>query len=150
MAAKLNIACQTQSPSNQLGSMGFVFGRHTLLTNLYDPSTLNHLSGCSERYRSAKKASKTSFPDDAEWQRTLRCLLSLEQVATKNLLQEIFYGWYDEVFRDLGGTDPGGHSVDSHQRSCSSSYRCCQFSFHGEYGCLITPYAGRAERRRRS
>ncbi len=43
---------------------------------------------------------KTSFPDDAEWQRTLRWLLSLEQVATKNLLLEIFHGWYDQVFRE--------------------------------------------------
>jgi DNA-binding transcriptional ArsR family regulator len=42
---------------------------------------------------------KTSFPDDVEWQRTLRWLLSLEQVATKNLLLEIFRGWYHEVFR---------------------------------------------------
>ncbi len=46
------------------------------------------------------KLLKTSFPDDAEWQRTLRWLLSLEQVATKNLLLEIFHGWYDEVFRE--------------------------------------------------
>jgi DNA-binding transcriptional ArsR family regulator len=45
-----------------------------------------------------RKLLKTSFPDDAEWQRTLRWLLSLEQVATKNLLLEIFHGWYDEVF----------------------------------------------------
>jgi DNA-binding transcriptional ArsR family regulator len=43
---------------------------------------------------------KTSFPDDVEWQRTLRWMLSLEQVATKNLLQEIFHGWYDQVFRE--------------------------------------------------
>src|SRR5207245_10218023 len=48
-----------------------------------------------------RKLLKTSFPDDAEWQRTLRWLLSLEQVATKNLLLEIFHGWYDEVFIDL-------------------------------------------------
>ncbi len=47
-----------------------------------------------------KKLLKTSFPDDVEWQRTLRWLLSLEQVATKNLLLEIFHGWYDEVFRE--------------------------------------------------
>ncbi len=47
-----------------------------------------------------RKLLKTSFPDDAEWQRTLRWLLSLEQVATKNLLLEIFHGWYDEVFRE--------------------------------------------------
>jgi len=47
-----------------------------------------------------RKLLKTSFPDDAEWQRTLRWLLSLEQVATKNLLLEIFHGWYDEVFHE--------------------------------------------------
>ncbi len=47
-----------------------------------------------------KKLLKTSFPDDAEWQRTLLWLLSLEQVATKNLLLEIFHSWYDEVFRE--------------------------------------------------
>jgi DNA-binding transcriptional ArsR family regulator len=47
-----------------------------------------------------KKLIKTSFPDDAEWQRTLLWLLSLEQDATKNLLVKIFHGWYDEVFRD--------------------------------------------------
>ncbi len=47
-----------------------------------------------------RKLLKTSFPDDAEWQRTLRWLLSLEQVATKNLLLEIFHGWYDQVFRE--------------------------------------------------
>ena len=47
-----------------------------------------------------RKLLKTSFPDDAEWQRTLRWLLSLEQVATKNLLLEIFHGWYDQVFHE--------------------------------------------------
>ncbi|HEX6110246.1 MAG TPA: helix-turn-helix domain-containing protein [Ktedonobacteraceae bacterium] len=47
-----------------------------------------------------KKLFKTSFPDDADWQRTLRWLLSLEQVATKNLLLDILRGWYDEVFRE--------------------------------------------------
>jgi DNA-binding transcriptional ArsR family regulator len=47
-----------------------------------------------------RKLLKTSFPDDAGWQRTLRWVLSLEQVATKNLLLEIFNGWYDEVFRE--------------------------------------------------
>ncbi len=46
-----------------------------------------------------KELIRTSFPDDAEWQRTLLWLLSLEQVATKNLLLQIFRGWYDEVFR---------------------------------------------------
>ena len=47
-----------------------------------------------------RKLLKTSFPDDVEWQRTLRWLLSLEQVATKDLLLDIFHGWYDEVFRE--------------------------------------------------
>jgi len=47
-----------------------------------------------------RKLLKTSFPDDAEWQRTLRWLLSLEQMATKNLLLESFHGWYDEVFHE--------------------------------------------------
>jgi DNA-binding transcriptional ArsR family regulator len=51
-------------------------------------------------FEAQRKLFKTSFPDDAQWQRTLRWLLSLEQVATKNLLLEIFQGWYDEVFRD--------------------------------------------------
>ena len=45
-----------------------------------------------------RKLLKTSFPDDAEWQRTLRWLLSLEPVATKNLILDILRGWYDEVF----------------------------------------------------
>jgi hypothetical protein len=45
------------------------------------------------------KLLKSSFPDDIEWQRTLRWLLSLEQVATKILLLEIFHSWYDQVFR---------------------------------------------------
>lgn len=47
-----------------------------------------------------KKLLKSSFPDDAEWQRTLLWLLSLEPGATKNLLVKIFHGWYDEVFRE--------------------------------------------------
>jgi len=47
-----------------------------------------------------KELLKTSFPDDAEWQRTLLWLLSLETSATKNLLVKIFRGWYDEIFRD--------------------------------------------------
>jgi DNA-binding transcriptional ArsR family regulator len=51
-------------------------------------------------FEAQRKLLKTSFPDDTEWQRTLRWLLSLEQVATKNLLIEIFHRWYDEVFRE--------------------------------------------------
>jgi DNA-binding transcriptional ArsR family regulator len=47
-----------------------------------------------------KRLLKTSFPEDAHWQRTLRWLLSLEPLATKNLLLEIFRGWYNEVFRE--------------------------------------------------
>jgi DNA-binding transcriptional ArsR family regulator len=47
-----------------------------------------------------KKLLKTSFPDDVEWQRTLRWLLSLEPGATKNLLLDILRGWYAEIFRE--------------------------------------------------
>jgi len=47
-----------------------------------------------------KEMLKSSFPDDTHWQRTLRWLLSLEPAATKNLLLDIFHGWYDEVFRE--------------------------------------------------
>ena len=42
---------------------------------------------------------KTSFPTDADWQKTLRWLLALESEATKRLLVEILRQWYDEVFR---------------------------------------------------
>jgi DNA-binding transcriptional ArsR family regulator len=47
-----------------------------------------------------KRLLKTSFPDDAEWQRSLRWVLSLEPAAMKSLLLDIFRGWYDEVFRE--------------------------------------------------
>jgi DNA-binding transcriptional ArsR family regulator len=47
-----------------------------------------------------KRLIKTSFPDDASWQRTLRWLLSLDTLAMKNRLVEIFRCWYDEVFRE--------------------------------------------------
>lgn len=47
-----------------------------------------------------KNLLNTSFPDDAEWQRTLRWVLSLEPVAMKNLLLDFLRGWYDEVFRE--------------------------------------------------
>ncbi|HEU0002756.1 MAG TPA: metalloregulator ArsR/SmtB family transcription factor [Ktedonobacteraceae bacterium] len=43
---------------------------------------------------------KTSFPDDAEWQKTLRWLLVLDIVATKNMLLDILRRWYEEVFRE--------------------------------------------------
>ena len=58
---------------------------------------LQAAQGDSEAQR---KLLKTSFPDDPEWQRTLRWLLSLEPEATKNLLLDILRGWYDEVFRE--------------------------------------------------
>lgn len=47
-----------------------------------------------------KKLLKTSFPDDADWQRTLRWQLSLDANAMKEELLDILHGWYDEVFRE--------------------------------------------------
>jgi len=47
-----------------------------------------------------KKLLKSSFPDDANWQKTLRWLLALDMTATKNMLLDILRGWYDEVFRE--------------------------------------------------
>jgi DNA-binding transcriptional ArsR family regulator len=47
-----------------------------------------------------KQFLKTSFPDDADWQKTLRWLLALDMIATKNILLDILRGWYDEVFRE--------------------------------------------------
>lgn len=46
-----------------------------------------------------KQFIKTSFPDDAEWQKTLRWLLALDVKATKDILLDILRGWYEEVFR---------------------------------------------------
>jgi len=42
---------------------------------------------------------KTSFPNDADWQKTLRWLLALDLEATKRVLIDILRRWYDEVFR---------------------------------------------------
>jgi DNA-binding transcriptional ArsR family regulator len=42
---------------------------------------------------------KTSFPNDADWQKTLRWLLTLDIEATKGVLIDILRRWYDEVFR---------------------------------------------------
>src|SRR6266704_846988 len=47
-----------------------------------------------------KKLLNTSSPDDAQWQTTLRRVLSLEPAAMKNLLLDIFHDWYAEVFRE--------------------------------------------------
>ena len=47
-----------------------------------------------------KQFLKTSFPGDAEWQKTLRWLLALDMTATKNILLDISRGWYEEVFRE--------------------------------------------------
>lgn len=43
---------------------------------------------------------RTSFPEDARWQRTLRWLLSLDAATVKERLLDIVKGWYDEVFRE--------------------------------------------------
>lgn len=42
---------------------------------------------------------KTSFPNDANWQRTLRWILSLDMLASKNMLEEMLSRWYEDVFR---------------------------------------------------
>ncbi len=42
---------------------------------------------------------KTSFPNDADWQQTLRWLLALNGEATKHILVDILHRWYEEVFR---------------------------------------------------
>jgi DNA-binding transcriptional ArsR family regulator len=47
-----------------------------------------------------KQFLKTSFPDDAEWQKTVRWLLALDITATKNILLDILRGWYEQVFRE--------------------------------------------------
>lgn len=47
-----------------------------------------------------KQFLKTSFPDDADWQKTLRWLLALDMTATKSILLDIMRGWYEEVFRE--------------------------------------------------
>src|SRR5579863_2203122 len=43
---------------------------------------------------------KTSYPDDAEWQRVMRWLFSLDMAATKERLLKIVSGWYQEVFHE--------------------------------------------------
>jgi DNA-binding transcriptional ArsR family regulator len=47
-----------------------------------------------------RKLMRTSFPDDAGWQKTLRWILSLDTAAAKERFLEIVHGWYDEVFRE--------------------------------------------------
>ena len=47
-----------------------------------------------------KQFLKTSFPDDADWQKTLRWLLALDMLATKHVLIEIARDWYEQVFRE--------------------------------------------------
>jgi DNA-binding transcriptional ArsR family regulator len=46
-----------------------------------------------------KQLLKTSFPNDADWQKTLRWLLALNIDATKQVILDILRRWYDEVFR---------------------------------------------------
>lgn len=47
-----------------------------------------------------RKLIRTSFPEDASWQKSLRWILSLEAAAAKERLLEIVRGWYNEVFRE--------------------------------------------------
>jgi DNA-binding transcriptional ArsR family regulator len=48
-----------------------------------------------------KQFLKTSFPEDAGWQRTLRHLFTQDPVETKKLVLDILERWYERVFRDL-------------------------------------------------
>jgi DNA-binding transcriptional ArsR family regulator len=44
---------------------------------------------------------KTSFPEDADWQRTLHHLFTRDPLETKNQVLDILVSWYERVFRDL-------------------------------------------------
>ncbi len=44
---------------------------------------------------------KTSFPEDAGWQRTLRRLFAQDPLETKQQVLDILGQWYERVFRDL-------------------------------------------------
>lgn len=46
-----------------------------------------------------EKFLRTSFPDDARWQRTLRWMFSQDAAAVKEHLLDIVQRWYDEVIR---------------------------------------------------
>lgn len=47
-----------------------------------------------------KQFMKTSFPDNHVYQKALRTLLPLTAEETKSLLLELFYWWYNGVFRE--------------------------------------------------
>ncbi len=47
-----------------------------------------------------KKLLRTSFPDDTDWQRTLRWLMPQDAAAMKERILEIARSWYEEVFRE--------------------------------------------------
>jgi DNA-binding transcriptional ArsR family regulator len=44
---------------------------------------------------------KTSFPEDAGWQRTLLHLFAQDPLETKNQVLDILEQWYERVFRDM-------------------------------------------------
>ncbi|HLJ34175.1 MAG TPA: ArsR family transcriptional regulator, partial [Ktedonobacteraceae bacterium] len=44
------------------------------------------------------KLLRTSFPEDASWQKTLHWILSLDAATVKQRLLDIAKGWYDEFF----------------------------------------------------
>src|SRR5215472_12672177 len=79
----------------RLHMLGYYVRQHRRVT----PSEII-LQAAQGDIEAQRKLLKTSFPDDAEWQRTLRWLLSLEPLAMKNLLLDVLCGWYDEVFRE--------------------------------------------------
>lgn len=43
---------------------------------------------------------RTSFPENASWQRTLHWMLSLDAAAVKQRLLFLVSGWYNEIFRE--------------------------------------------------
>jgi DNA-binding transcriptional ArsR family regulator len=79
----------------RLHQLGYYDRQHRRAT---PPDIIYHAAqGDSE---AQKTLIKTSFPNDANWQRTLRWLLSLDMVATKNVLLDILSRWYHEVFQE--------------------------------------------------
>ncbi len=79
----------------RLHMLGYYVRQHRRVT---PPDII--LQAAQGEIEAQKKLLKTSFPDDTEWQRTLRWLVSLDPAATKNLLLDIIRGWYDEIFRE--------------------------------------------------
>lgn len=72
---------------------------HDLRQHRRTPPTPGIVAAAQGDVQAQEKFLRTSFPDDARWQRTLRWMFSLEAAAVKDQLLDIVQGWYDEVFR---------------------------------------------------